>query len=107
MTEQPCELCERFNALPLDLQRKILSYLDIDRRRALGVFAKMGQIPCTLATRLQAIPIIVVENPMVFYAEPGFYVIEHNVYTKFTFIVTYTNKPTENYGMRFVAEMCQ
>ena len=106
MEGTPRTLANMFNEMPHEIQRKILSYLDIDTRRAMGVYTKLGRIPVALQTRIHAIPKPVSDSVASCYAEPGIYLIEHNIYAKFVFMVIYTNK-NDNYGLRYIDEICR
>jgi hypothetical protein len=97
------------NALPRELQRKILSYLDIDSRRALGVYCKLGAVPHVLQSRIISVPKIIRDTVDTYYVEPGIYFIEYTIYAKFIFFNIYTNKNSSKnfYGLHFVDEMCR
>jgi len=103
------QLAELVNALPRELQRKILSYLDIDSRRALGVYCKLGEVPRVLQSRILSVPKIIVDTVASYYVEPGIYFIEYTIYAKFIFFNIYTNKnSSKNFdGLHFVDEMCR
>jgi hypothetical protein len=50
-------LCVKINKLPREIQLKIFSYLDIDSRRALGIYTKL-EVPLSLKRQLRTIPLI-------------------------------------------------
>ena len=99
------ELCEMFQKLPQDVVKRILSLLDIDRRRALGVYTKI-KVPFDIKNNLD----FVLTNYRIKYVFDSYfkriekailnlnslYIIEHEWYTINSYDAIYNNDNTNS-----------